>query len=71
MPDRARRVGTWEPSRARSIPHPLRPLQGLRSPLRWVWTSPSSVLGTRYYPPGIPLPVPTRYTRTQPVPSPP
>ena len=47
-------------------PHPLQPRWGFRGPLRWdllrfrvgrprCWT--------RYYPPGIPLPLPTRYTR--------
>ena len=58
MTDRARRVGSGAvppPVRPSSRPHPLRPLQGLRGPLRWVWTSPRAVsLGT-----GITLPVPT------------
>ena len=55
----------------RPYTHPLRPLQGLRGPLRWCRTSLSGWVGTRYsppsthpyYPPGYTPPVPrTRCT---------
>ena len=57
--DRARRVGAGPDGRPSYISHPLRPLQGLRGPLRWICTSPRAAgwvpgITPPVYPPRIP-----------------